>query len=203
MSSDKSEEKNLVERAKKGEESAFTEIVELYADKVFSEAYYIMNNREDALDASQLVFLRVFQNIKHFKGESLLSTWIYRITVNTCLRELKKRNRKPPEPDDDDPDPQDEVIRNEEEKIAMEILAKLPEPYRVILIMREMNDMPFKDISDVLGISVNLAKVRAFRAKARFTPLLEQQENGYYGFFDARPGLPICRDPSQAARVSK
>jgi RNA polymerase sigma-70 factor (ECF subfamily) len=178
VSSDKNEEKNLVERAKKGEESAFTEIVELYADKVFSEAYYIMNNREDALDASQLVFLRVFQNIKHFKGESLLSTWIYRITVNTCLRELKKRNRKPPEPDDDDPDPQDEVIRNEEEKIAMEILAKLPEPYRVILIMREMNDMPFKDISDVLGISVNLAKVRAFRAKARFKQLLEEQENG-------------------------
>jgi len=178
VSSDKNEEKNLVERAKKGEESAFAEIVELYADKVFSEAYYIMNNREDALDASQLVFLRIFQNIKHFKGESLLSTWIYRITVNTCLRELKKRNRKPPEPDDNDPDPQDEVIRNEEERIAMEILAKLPEPYRVILIMREMNDMPFKDISDVLGISVNLAKVRAFRAKARFKQLLEEQENG-------------------------
>lgn len=178
MSNDKSEEKNLIERAKKGEESAFAEIVELYADKVFSEAYYIMNNREDALDASQLVFLRVFQNIRHFKGESLLSTWIYRITVNTCLRELKKRNRKPPEPDDDDPDPQDEVIRNEEERTAMEILAKLPEPYRVILIMREMNDMPFKDISDVLGISVNLAKVRAFRAKARFKQLLEEQENG-------------------------
>jgi len=70
------------------------------------------------------------------------------------------------------------VIRNEEERIAMEILAKLPEPYRVILIMREMNDMPFKDISDVLGISVNLAKVRAFRAKARFKQLLEEQENG-------------------------
>ncbi len=172
------EEIELISRAKRGEEKAFAEIVENYGDRVFTEAYYFMNNREDALDVSQLVFLRVFQNIKHFKGESLLSTWIYRITVNTCLRELKKRKRRPPDPDDEEIDPQEEVLRSEEEAIALKILSQLPEPYKAILIMREMNDMPFKDIAQALGISINLAKVRAFRAKQRFKQVQEEMKNG-------------------------
>ena len=171
-------ESELVNSAKLGDESAISKIVELFQDKVFTEAYYLMNNREDALDASQLVFLRIFQNIKRFKGESLLSTWIYRITINTCLRELKKRGRKPPEPEDEQTDPQEEVLKSDEERLALEILSRLPEPYRAIIIMREMNDMPFKDIADALHITVNLAKVRAFRAKQRFKQLLEEIENG-------------------------
>ena len=175
---DKVNEIDLINRAKKGDETAFAQIIELYGDKVFSEAMYLMGNREDALDASQLVFLRIFQNIKHFKGESLLSTWIYRITINTCLRELKKKNRKPPEPEEDEPNPEEEVIKSEEQKIALEILSDMPKPYKAIIIMREMNDMPFKDIADELGISVNLAKVRAFRAKQRFKQLLEERKNG-------------------------
>lgn len=175
---DKSHEFELIKSAKRGDEAAFAQIIELYGDKVFSEAMYLMGNREDALDASQLVFLRIFQNIKHFKGESLLSTWIYRITINTCLRELKKRNRKPPEPEDEEENPEDEVIKSEEQKVALEILSEMPGPYKAIIIMREMNDMPFKDIADELGISVNLAKVRAFRAKQRFKQLLEERENG-------------------------
>lgn len=175
---DKNLEFELIKSAKRGDETAFAQIIELYGDKVFSEAMYLMGNREDALDASQLVFLRIFQNIKHFKGESLLSTWIYRITINTCLRELKKRNRKPPEPDDEEENPEDEVIKSEEQKVALEILSEMPGPYKAIIIMREMNDMPFKDIADELGISVNLAKVRAFRAKQRFKQLLEERKNG-------------------------
>lgn len=175
---DKNIELELIKSAKHGDETAFAQIIELYGDKVFSEAMYLMGNREDALDASQLVFLRIFQNIKHFKGESLLSTWIYRITINTCLRELKKRNRKPPEPEDEEENPEDEVIKSEEQKVALEILSKMPGPYKAIIIMREMNDMPFKDIADELGISVNLAKVRAFRAKQRFKQLLEERKNG-------------------------
>jgi RNA polymerase sigma-70 factor, ECF subfamily len=172
------EELELVELAKKGDERAFDELIDKFADRIFTEAYYLMGNREDAMDVSQLVFLRVFLGIKHFKGESKLSTWIYRITINTALRELKKRSRKPPIEDSDDVDPQDEVIRHDEQKLAMVALDQLPEQYRAIIIMRELNDMSFKDIADSLGISVNLAKVRAFRAKQKFKTIIEEIENG-------------------------
>ena len=172
------EELELVELAKKGDERAFDELIDKFADRIFTEAYYLMGNREDAMDVSQLVFLRVFLGIKHFKGESKLSTWIYRITINTALRELKKRSRRPPIEDSDDVDPQDEVIRHDEQKLAMVALDQLPEQYRAIIIMRELNDMSFKDIADSLGISVNLAKVRAFRAKQKFKTIIEEIENG-------------------------
>ena len=172
------EEFELVELAKKGDERAFDELIDKFADRIFTEAYYLMGNREDAMDVSQLVFLRIFLGIKHFKGESKLSTWIYRITINTALRELKKRSRRPPIDDSDDIDPQDEVIRHDEQKLAMVALDQLPEQYRAIIIMRELNDMSFKDIADSLGISVNLAKVRAFRAKQKFKTIVEEIENG-------------------------
>lgn len=172
------DELEMIELAKKGDEKAFDELVEKFGDKVFTESYYLMGNREDAMDVSQLVFLRIFLGIKHFKGESKLSTWIYRITINTALREIKKRSRRPPIEDPEDVDPQDEVIRHDEQGIAMIALNELPEQYRAIIIMRELNDMSFKDIADSLGISVNLAKVRAFRAKQKFKTIIEEIENG-------------------------
>lgn len=172
------EENELVELAKKGDETAFDELIDKYGERIFTEAYYLMGNREDAMDISQLVFLRIFLGIKRFKGESKLSTWIYRITINTALRELKKRSRKPPFDDSFDIDPQDEVIRHDEQNIAMIALDKLPQQYRAIIVMRELNDMSFKDIAQSLGISVNLAKVRAFRAKQKFKATVEEIENG-------------------------
>jgi RNA polymerase sigma-70 factor (ECF subfamily) len=172
------EELELIELAKKGDQEAFDQLIDLFGDRIFTEAYYLMGNREDAMDVSQLVFLRIFLGIKRFKGESKLSTWIYRITINTALRELKKRSRKPPLDDSEDVDPQDEVIRHDEQKIALKALNRLPQQYRAIIVMRELNDMSFKDIADSLGISVNLAKVRAFRAKQKFKTIVEEIENG-------------------------
>jgi RNA polymerase sigma-70 factor (ECF subfamily) len=172
------DELEMIELAKKGDERAFSELIDKFGDKVFTESYYLMGNREDAMDISQLVFLRIFLGIRKFKGESKLSTWIYRITINTALRELKKRSRRPPVDDPEDVDPQDEDIRHDEQGIAMMALNVLPEQYRAIIIMRELNDMSFKDISDSLGITVNLAKVRAFRAKQKFKQIVEEIENG-------------------------
>ncbi len=167
-------EENIIRRAKEGDVTAFEEIIEAFQDVVYTKSYYIMGNQEDALDVMQSVFLKVFMSIKRFKGQSMLSTWIYRITVNTCLRELKKRKRIPPAEVDIELTPIDKTIQSEEEVIAEKVLNKLPDPYRVILIMREMSDMSFKDIAKELKIKENLAKVRAFRAKNRFKQLMKE-----------------------------
>jgi RNA polymerase sigma-70 factor, ECF subfamily len=172
-------EENVVKRAKAGDTQAFETIIEAFQDVVYTKAYYIMGNRDDALDIMQSVFLKVLLSIRRFRGGSLLSTWIYRITVNTCLRELKKRKRVPPLEVDISLTPTDRTIQFDDEDIAMKTLAKLPEPYRIILVLREMEDLSFKKIANKLKITPNLAKVRAFRAKKRFKQLMkEYMENG-------------------------
>jgi RNA polymerase sigma-70 factor, ECF subfamily len=169
-----SNEEEIIVRAKAGDISAFEIIIEAFQDVVYTKAYYIMGNKDDAMDIMQSVFLKVFLSIRRFKAKSLLSTWIYRITVNSCLRELKKRKRRPPAEVDINTTPTDKTIQVEEENIALQILSKLPEPYRIILILREMDELSFKEIADQLKIKENLAKVRAFRAKKRFRQLMKE-----------------------------
>ncbi|NVN94510.1 MAG: RNA polymerase sigma factor [Bacteroidetes bacterium] len=85
---------DLLKKIKSGEKDAFNELMDLYAHKVINTCYRFLLNREDAEDISQEVFIEVFQSINSFRGDSKLSTWIYRIAVTKCLDEIKKRNRK-------------------------------------------------------------------------------------------------------------
>ena len=88
------EDPELSERIKAGDKSAFTELVDFFANKVINTCYRFLLDRQDAEDISQEVFIEVFQSIKSFRGDAKLSTWIYRIAVTKSLDEIKKRNRK-------------------------------------------------------------------------------------------------------------
>lgn len=84
----------LLNKLAEGDESAFEELVNYYSYKVINICYRFFSNTEDAEDISQEVFIEIFKSVKSFRGESKLSTWIYRITVTKCLDEIKRRNRK-------------------------------------------------------------------------------------------------------------
>ncbi len=88
------EDKELINKLIAGDNSAFEEIVSAYSAKIINTCFKFFPNREDAGDISQEVFIEVFKSIKSFRGESKLSTWIYRIAVTKCLDEIKRRNRK-------------------------------------------------------------------------------------------------------------
>ena len=85
---------NLIERLKKGDEAAFKEIVESSQGLVYNTALGIVQNPEDAEDVTQEVFIQLYESIKTFKGESKLSTWLYRITVSKAMDHLRKKKRK-------------------------------------------------------------------------------------------------------------
>lgn len=88
------EESELIASIKAGDQAAFYSLVLLYRNKVINICYRFLLDREDAQDVSQEVFIEIFQSIQSFRGDSRLSTWIYRISVTKCLDEIKKRNRK-------------------------------------------------------------------------------------------------------------
>ena len=88
------EEADLLQKLKKADKTAFNELVKLYQNRVINTCYRFLLDKEDAEDVSQEVFIEVFQSIRSFRGDSKLSTWIYRIAVTKSLDEIKKRNRK-------------------------------------------------------------------------------------------------------------
>src|SRR5213594_3766503 len=179
-----SAEGRLVARLRQADPAAFEEVVTLYEAKVYGLARGLTRNDEDAQDAVQDTFLSVFRSVKSFKGDSSLSTWIYRITVNAAL--MKMRGRK----HDDRSVPIDEAMptfdedghrvaslpdwhpRSDEMLLNTEMgghlrraIEELEADYRTVLILRDQEEMTNEEVAAVLGLSVPAIKSRLHRAR--------------------------------------
>ena len=146
-----------------------------------------MVGKDEAEDVTQEVFVKVDKGLEGFKGESRLSTWIYRIATNAARDRLQSRSFREDrgkvrlaEPDDEEqveegsvcPEEKSltaerEAIRNEMNECIREFVDKLPENYRTVIILSELKDLKNQDIADVLGISLDTVKIRLHRARAR------------------------------------
>lgn len=168
---------------------AFELLVNQYKQLVYKTAYRMMGNREDAEDQVQEVFLKVYRGIKELDAPSTLTTWIYRITMNTCLDALRKekrggRTQSPTQPDKDEeegtvyqdtrtPTPEEATLRSEVRRCLEETLARLDASSRAILILRDVEDRPYEEIAKVLGIGLSAVKMRIHRTRLAFQQLLD------------------------------
>ena len=172
---------NFTEKIKHGDKSAFEELVTQYQSKVFSLCMGLVSNREDALDLTQEVFIKIYRNAKSFKGDSKLSTWIYRITKNTCIDFLRKEKRITLEelPDfaaDPAPSPFETVAALEDREKVRAAIAKLPVNFRSVLLMREYADLSYEEIASAAEISVGTVKSRISRARAMLYKILSEEQ---------------------------
>jgi len=185
----------LVERVRGGDRPAFDEIMRRYEEKVFRLAVGMMRNREDALDAVQDAFLNVYRKIDSFKGESAFSTWLYKVALNSIYMKLRSRRRhEPVESLDDhreeafDPEGQlrvpirdwsaraDEIVlRKELAGVLEEAVAALPEDYRAIFNLRDVEELSNQEVADILGLTLAATKTRLHRARL----FLRQRIAGY------------------------
>ena len=183
-----SEEQNsqLLLRIERGDKSAFEELVSLYEKPVYRICYRFFNNDEDALDAAQEVFIKVYRNIKNFQGRSSFSTWLYRIAANTCITISGKKKREKEGLLQSvvqwwnsltSKTPEEEVLERSEslmnQKKVNEAVAKLPETYRMPLILKDIESMPMEKISQVLDIPLGTVKSRLNRGRAMLHDSLE------------------------------
>jgi RNA polymerase sigma-70 factor (ECF subfamily) len=164
----------------KGDHNAFGEIVELYKDKVYQICFRMLGNRQEAEDLAQEAFVRAFVNIRSFNIEMKFSTWLYRIATNLCIDRLRKKK-----PDyyldaevtgteglnmysqiaSDMAMPEEEVESLElQETIQMEIM-KLPEKYRSVIILKYIEELSLKEISEILDLPVGTVKTRIHRGR--------------------------------------
>jgi RNA polymerase sigma-70 factor (ECF subfamily) len=171
----------------------FRKVVESYRKRVFQTAYGIVQNPDDAKDITQDVFLKVFEKMDTFKGEASLSTWIYRITVNTCIDMLRKRktgmsvtledglnyNERMQEnsisshlPDS----PFDTTYQGELRKAIKEAFMKLSPEHRSTLVLREIEGLSYQQISDMMECSLGTVMSRLHYARKKMQKLLAPLE---------------------------
>jgi len=190
---------SLIARARAGESDALDALVVRYQDRVFNMAYRILGNREDALDTAQEIFLTVFKTMHRFEERARFSTWLYRVTVNRCRDELRRRGtrkhtrprsldavRAGDEQDGGRADPPARGLSPEESAIAGEAGATiqaaidgLPEDAREVLVLRDVEDCSYEEIADILSIPVGTVRSRLHRARGlmrdALRPMLEEK----------------------------
>lgn len=186
---DKAKEKQMISRARKGELTAFEELVKEYEQRVFALAYRYCGNEQDAQDVVQEVFLRVYRSLKGFRGESGFSTWIYRITSNICvdhIRAEKGAHNISLETEEGEQPIPDAVSLHQPEAAAenailrealKEALALLSAEHRQILLLREIIGLSYVEISKMLRLEEGTVKSRLARARKQMREILIEQGN--------------------------
>lgn len=165
------EERILIEKCINKDEIAFESLIVKYESKIYNLCFYLLKNKEDALDASQEVCIKIYRAINKFKGDSKFSTWIYRITYNTCLDYIKKRK---------DELSFDEIISTENgiesktegiiesRELKLELkrcILKLNNDFKSVIILRDIEGLSYQEIAEVLSIEVGTVKSRLNRAR--------------------------------------
>ena len=171
----KEQEKDFVVRCQNGDKGAMETLMRHYQQWVYNIAYGMLGNPEDASDMTQDVFLWLWENIGQFQFRSRFSTWLYRIVTNRCINvenQKKRRKTEPTEIDDSQPwvpvdtaTPEQSVLLAEQREILHKALAELRDDYRKILILREMQNLSYEELAEVIGCSVGRIKSKLHEAR--------------------------------------
>ena len=168
------EDSQAIQRIRAGDKEAYAFLVGKHQARIRGFCLWTLGNAAEADDAAQEVFIKAYRGLGGFRGDSGFSTWLHRIAVNHCRDLLRKRGRGVTESWDalrEEQGEAAEALAAREEPAALrrglqEVLAQLPEPYRVILVLREAEGMSYDEIAEFLGCSVDAVKARLKRARA-------------------------------------
>jgi RNA polymerase sigma-70 factor, ECF subfamily len=180
------EDRNLVTAASRGDVEAFAKLVRDNSSLVYRVALRMLGN-DNAQDASQEVWVRVWRNIKSFRGESAFTTWLYRITVNTCLSIRQKEARREerelgdevpylPEPSGGDADPEAAALSAERREEIQDALRHVRAEHRAALILRHMEGLSYAEIAEVLDVPDGTAKGWVSRGRAAMLVVLAEKD---------------------------
>lgn len=176
-------DESLARRAAGGDEPSFALLVHRYSSRLFSLAYRFLNDRGEAEDAIQDVFIKVYRALPKSKLDLPFKPWIYRITTNECLNRIKRRKDEVADTDemmagvpDSAPLPPDEVAEKELQELLMKAIRTLPDRYQPVVILRYTEGLSFREIGEVLGIPEGTAKTFFSRAKDQLKSYLSRFE---------------------------
>ena len=191
-------ERELIARLQKRDEAAFEELIRQYEKKVYTLCFRMCGNSEDAEEAAQDAFLALWRGIDRFRQESSLSTWIYRLATNACIDTLRRRKKQSGSVSLDDEELfVDAVEHREAQKLLQEGLSALPEEYRKVLILREIEGLSYTEIAESASIELGTVKSRISRGRS----LLRNFLSGNGNFFEiASSKVTECNREEMSAK---
>ena len=181
------DDRTLVRAAQRGNMGAFEELVARHRDKLYARAYSMMRNEEEAIDLSQEAWVKGWQRLKQFQGESSFGTWMTRIVINLCLDQLRKQKRQRAESIEAMTEESGGVERQmpvvttnptaglERAELRQRIdhaLGQLSYEHRTVLVLHEFEEMEYKEIAKVMGCSIGTIMSRLFYARRKMAALL-------------------------------
>lgn len=168
-------DERLVRRFQEGSADAFEVLVQRHGTRVYNLCLRILGDPEEAADASQETFLAALRKLDTFRGDAAFTTWLHRVAVNACYDSLRRKRRRPllqmvtdegaerPEPSVPVPDHAEGVVLSIDVARA---LMEVPEEFRVVLVLADVQDLPYDEIAGILEIPVGTVKSRVFRGRA-------------------------------------
>lgn len=173
------DEQELIRRSQAGEKAAMEELLGRYEGLVYNLTLRYFGDRPEAADAGQEAMIRIYRSLGRFKGESSFKTWVYRVVTNVCLDLLRRQRKRHSSLDelggDERPfhplppaaaDPVEATEREELRAILMQLLGSLAEPYRFVVVLRDLEGLSYEEIASILGCPPGTVKSRLARARA-------------------------------------
>ena len=182
------DDRELVAASKAGNQDAFAQLVQLHQRRVFGLVFRVLQQYEEASEVTQETFLAAWQGLPSFRGDARFSTWLYRIAYNCCLKQLEQRRRDQAlraavqaeqsfhEVNCDEPATEQLEVR-ERQALVREHLSLLPAKYRIVLILRHLQEMTYEEMADILTIPIGTIKTHLFRARNLLKERLETFEH--------------------------
>jgi RNA polymerase sigma-70 factor (ECF subfamily) len=182
-------EATLIRRLRSRDERAFRELIESQRDRVYNITYRMLGNRQEAEDVAQEVFITVFKTIDSFREESKLSTWLYRVTVNQCKNRIKylarRHDRDKEELDETTngvsgetaplhPQPDRALASVQMEKVLEEAIKSLDDDHRIVVVLRDVEDLSIEEICEITGLPDGTVKSRLHRARLALRKRLQR-----------------------------
>lgn len=183
-------ERSLLRRLRDRDERAFRELIENHRDRVFNITFRMLGNRAEAEDVAQEVFITVFKTIEAFREESKFSTWLYRVTVNHCKNRIKylarRHDRDRDELDETSnsangqigappPSAPDRALEGAQlEKLMQEAIANLDDDHRIVVVLRDVEDLSIEEICEITGLPDGTVKSRLHRARLALRKKLQR-----------------------------
>lgn len=187
------DERELLARLRAGDDRAYERLVREQGGRLLAVARRFLRNEEDARDCLQECFVQAFRALPRFEGNSKLSTWLHRILVNAALMKLRSRRARPEEPiepllpefladghsavsyRDWSPGADELLERDEVRRLVRAAIDRLPEGYRTVLVLRDLEDLDTAEVAELLGVTANAIKIRLHRARQALRQLLDVQ----------------------------
>lgn len=166
----------LVTASKGGDQDAFAQLVQRYQRRVFNLVYRMLQQYEEANEITQETFLAAWQGLPAFRGDARFSTWLHRIAYNCCLKQLEQRKRDKAlqvalqaeqalEGANRDKRADAELDAHDRQALIQEHLSHLPAKYRIVLILRHLQDMTYEEMAEILTMPIGTIKTHLFRAR--------------------------------------